>query len=69
MLKICALTQYVVVALKVENTISMKLSSGNLMAPKGDNIQSEDALNKARLLAESSEYTVRIGTSLLYKCI
>lgn len=29
---------------------------------------SEDALNKARLLAESSEYTVRIGTSLLYKC-
>lgn len=29
---------------------------------------SQDALNKARLLAESSEYTVRIGTSLLYKC-
>jgi len=29
---------------------------------------SEDALNKAKLLAESSEYTVRIGTSLLYKC-
>ncbi len=29
---------------------------------------SEDTLNKARLLAESSEYTVRIGTSLLYKC-
>lgn len=29
---------------------------------------SEDALNKARLLAESSETTLRIGTSLLYKC-
>ena len=29
---------------------------------------SEDALNKARLLAEASEYAVRIGTSLLYKC-
>lgn len=29
---------------------------------------SEDALNKARLLAESSETTVRVGTSLLYKC-
>lgn len=29
---------------------------------------SEDALNKARLLAESSEHTVRVGTSLLYKC-
>lgn len=29
---------------------------------------SEDALNKAKLLAESSENTVRIGTSLLYKC-
>lgn len=29
---------------------------------------SEDSLNKARALAESSEYTVRIGTSLLYKC-
>lgn len=29
---------------------------------------SEDALNKARRLAESSENTVRIGTSLLYKC-
>ncbi|MDE6852898.1 MAG: LysR family transcriptional regulator, partial [Lachnospiraceae bacterium] len=29
---------------------------------------SEDALSRARLLAESSEYTVRIGTSLLYKC-
>lgn len=29
---------------------------------------SKDALNKARLLAESSEHTVRIGTSLLYKC-
>ena len=29
---------------------------------------SQDALNKARKLAESSETTVRIGTSLLYKC-
>lgn len=29
---------------------------------------SEDALNKAKRLAESSENTVRIGTSLLYKC-
>lgn len=29
---------------------------------------SEDSLNKARALAETSEYTVRIGTSLLYKC-
>lgn len=29
---------------------------------------SEDALQKARLLAESSETTLRIGTSLLYKC-
>ena len=29
---------------------------------------SQDALNKARQLAESSENTVRIGTSLLYKC-
>ena len=29
---------------------------------------SNDALNKARKLAESSETTVRIGTSLLYKC-
>lgn len=29
---------------------------------------SEDALQKARLLAESSESTLRIGTSLLYKC-
>lgn len=29
---------------------------------------SEDALNKARRLTEISEYTVRIGTSLLYKC-
>ena len=29
---------------------------------------SQDALNKARRLAESSENTVRIGTSLLYKC-
>lgn len=29
---------------------------------------SHDALNKARRLAESSETTVRIGTSLLYKC-
>ncbi|MCC8168888.1 MAG: LysR family transcriptional regulator [Oscillospiraceae bacterium] len=29
---------------------------------------SEDALNKAGSLAESSETTVRIGTSLLYKC-
>ena len=28
----------------------------------------DDALQKARLLAESSETTVRIGTSLLYKC-
>ncbi len=29
---------------------------------------SEDSLLKARLLAESSESTLRIGTSLLYKC-
>ena len=29
---------------------------------------SQDALNKARRLAEASETTVRIGTSLLYKC-
>lgn len=29
---------------------------------------SEDALQKARLLAENSESTLRIGTSLLYKC-
>ena len=29
---------------------------------------SQDALNKARRLAESSETTVRIGTSLLYRC-
>ncbi len=29
---------------------------------------SEEALRKARSLAESSETTVRIGTSLLYKC-
>ena len=29
---------------------------------------SEDALNKAKKLAETSENTVRIGTSLLYKC-
>lgn len=29
---------------------------------------SQDALNRARRLAESSETTVRIGTSLLYKC-
>lgn len=29
---------------------------------------SQDALSKARRLAESSETTVRIGTSLLYKC-
>ena len=29
---------------------------------------SQDALSKARLMAESSETTVRIGTSLLYKC-
>lgn len=29
---------------------------------------SENAINKAKLLAESSETTVRVGTSLLYKC-
>lgn len=29
---------------------------------------SQDSLNKARRYAESSETTVRIGTSLLYKC-
>lgn len=29
---------------------------------------SEDALNKAKLLAKASESEVRIGTSLLYKC-
>ena len=29
---------------------------------------SGDSLQKARLLAESSESTLRIGTSLLYKC-
>lgn len=29
---------------------------------------SEEALNRAKLLSKSSEYTVRIGTSLLYKC-
>ena len=29
---------------------------------------SQDALNRARQLAKSSETTVRIGTSLLYKC-
>ena len=29
---------------------------------------SEDAINKAKLLANTSETTVRIGTSLLYKC-
>lgn len=29
---------------------------------------SQDALSKARRLAKSSETTVRIGTSLLYKC-
>ena len=29
---------------------------------------SQDALSRARRLAESSETTVRIGTSLLYKC-
>lgn len=29
---------------------------------------SQDALNKAQRFAESSETTVRIGTSLLYKC-
>ena len=29
---------------------------------------SEDALDRARLLAQSSEYTVRVATSLLYKC-
>ena len=29
---------------------------------------SEDSLQKAKLLAESSESTLRIGTSLLYKC-
>ena len=29
---------------------------------------SQNALNKARILAKSSETTVRIGTSLLYKC-
>lgn len=29
---------------------------------------SEDALAKARRLTETSEYTVRVGTSLLYKC-
>lgn len=29
---------------------------------------SQDALNRARRLAESSETTIRIGTSLLYKC-
>lgn len=29
---------------------------------------SQDSLNRARRLAESSETTVRIGTSLLYKC-
>ena len=29
---------------------------------------SEDALQKARLIAENSESTLRIGTSLLYKC-
>ena len=29
---------------------------------------SQDALNRAERLAESSETTVRIGTSLLYKC-
>ncbi len=29
---------------------------------------SEEAVSKARQLAESSEYTLRIGTSLLYKC-
>ena len=29
---------------------------------------SEDSLSKAQALAEASEYTVRIGTSLLYKC-
>ena len=33
------LPQYVVVALKVENTVSGWLSSGKLVAPKGDNIQ------------------------------
>jgi len=33
------LPQYVVVALKMENTISGWLSSGKLVAPKGDNIQ------------------------------
>ena len=29
---------------------------------------SEEALSRARQLADSSEYTVRIGTNLLYKC-
>ena len=33
------LPQYVVVALKVEKTISGWLSSGKLVSPKGDNIQ------------------------------
>ena len=29
---------------------------------------SEEALSRARQLAKSSEYTVRVGTNLLYKC-
>jgi len=37
------LPQYVVVALKMENTISGWLSSGKLVAPKGDNIQVRQA--------------------------
>ena len=65
----------------LENLCGFKLFSrsnhGVKLTPAGKSLYedaktlirfSDDALQKARLLAESSESTLRIGTSLLYKC-
>lgn len=65
----------------LENTCGFKLfnrtNHGVKLTPAGRSLYedartiirfSEEAVSKAKLLAESSEYTLRIGTSLLYKC-
>lgn len=58
-------------------TLFIRSNHGVKLTPAGKSLYedaktlirfSEDALNKARLLAQSSETTVRVGTSLLYKC-
>lgn len=55
----------------------LRSNHGVTLTPAGQSIYqdakaivqlSENALQKARLLVESSEHTVRVGTSLLFKC-